>query len=263
MVARPHDTRRTIKEVFMRIRSGALTILLAIPCALSAQRIRLPRVGRRPTPPPAALPPEVPEVNRALALQRSRWSAEGYGMVTSIQVPQPGNSVSTYATLGTGTHADYRYTDHWSASVDMTLASMNSPAILGTAEVGTRFAPLALDADVRPFFDVRAAYIYMYDLYSQPLVIAGNNTTTPLYAEQSRYSRGGGGIVGTGFEYTLTNSLSLSTELLAFRNHLTTYRTSGPGTVPTGSGFNMTSYRYVLGFKYNRAHNLAHLADRK
>lgn len=234
----------------MRTRAVVLTILLALPGALAAQRIPLPRIGRRPTPQPAPLPPEAPPVAKALAYHRSRWSTEGYGMVSMLQVPDAtSGALMTYTTMGTGTHADYRYRDHFSATLDLTLSPIGSPAVAGTFEAGSRYSPLPFDSEVRPYFDVRAGYVYLYDTFSSSYYGGGN---TPLYSDFGRYSRGFGGLVGTGFEYTLTNSLALTTGISAMRSRMTTYRLTGPGSLPAGSSFFSTTYRYTLGFKYNR-----------
>jgi hypothetical protein len=72
------------------------------------------------------------------------------------------------------------------------------------------------------------------------------------FAEEARFSRGLGSVAGAGFEYSITRSLSLTTELSAMRNRMTTYRLTGPVAIPTGgSTYWMTLFRYTLGFKYN------------
>jgi hypothetical protein len=109
-----------------------------------------------------------------------------------------------------------------------------------------------MDQALRPFFDVRAAYMHMYDLYAIP--IAGSVSGRGLnhqFVQEARYSRGFGSVVGAGLEYSLTRSLSLTTALTAMRNRMTTYRLSGPANVPNGSTYWMTSFRYSLGLKFN------------
>src|SRR4029079_10145270 len=112
---------------------------------LSAQRIRLPRGGRGATPQPAPLPPEAGPVTRALAYRRSRWSAEAYSLISSLEVPAAAGGVTRYTAPGSAPRADYRYTDHLSATVDMTSSLPFSSTNAQTAEVGTRYSPLAWD----------------------------------------------------------------------------------------------------------------------
>jgi hypothetical protein len=239
----------------MRTRAVLLTALISLPCVLDAQGgVRLPRGGSsgRGAPPTAApLPPTAPEIAHALAYKRSRWSAEGYTLVSAVQVPTSTGS-SNYTSFGTGTRADYRYTDRLSATLDLTYSPIGGSSTTETAEVGTRFKPLAADQVVRPFVDVRALYLHMHDTYSIPgssVPIGGPNQQLN---ELGRYSRGMGGIVGTGFEYSLTNSFALTTEVAALRNRMSTYRLSGAPTVPaTGAAYWMTTYRLTLGLRYN------------
>lgn len=236
----------------MRSRALVLIALLTLPAGLTAQRIRLPRGGRGAVPQPAPLPPEAGPVTRALAYRRSRWSAEGYSLISSLQVPAAAGGVSRYTIPGTGTRADYRYTEHLSATVDMTASLPFSPTNAQTAEVGSRYSPLAWDHQLRPFFDVRAAYMRMYDMYAMPStasIVAG--APDQQFIEGGRYSRGFGGVGGAGFEYSLTRSLALTTELSAMRSRMTTYRFTGPATIPNGNTYWMTSFRYILGLKFN------------
>lgn len=236
----------------MRSRTLIMIALLTLPSTLTAQRIRLPRGGRGATPQPAPLPPEAGPVTRALAYKRSRWSVEGYSLISSLQVPAAGGGVTRYTTPGGGTRADYRYTERLSATVDMTASLPGSPTTAETAEIGTRYSPLAWDRQLRPFVDVRAAYMRMYDMYAMPTpasIIAG--ASDQQFVEGGRYSRGFGSVAGAGFEYSLTRSLALTTELSAMRSRMTMYRFSGPATIPSDSRYWMTSFRYVLGLKFN------------
>jgi hypothetical protein len=236
----------------MRIRTFALIALLALPTASSAQRIRLPRGGRGATPQPAPLPPEAGPVSRALAYKRSRWSAEGYTLITSLQLPSVGGGVTRYTTPGAGTRADYRYTERWSATVDLTASLPGTPTTAETAEVGTRFSPLPWDRDLRPFFDVRVAYVHAYDAFSTQTaasIVAG--APGRQFVEGTRYSRGLGSVGGLGLEYSLTPSFALTTEFSALRSRMSTYRSAGPAIIPSGSNFWMTSFRYTLGLKFN------------
>ena len=132
------------------------------------------------------------------------------------------------------------------------MSALGSPVTTETAEIGTRFRPGPMDQAVRPFLDVRAAYMHMYDLYAMP--IAGSASGGGLnhgFIQEARYSRGLGSVVGAGLEYSLTRSLSLTTELTAMRNRMMTYRLIGPANVPNGSTYWMTTFRYSLGLKFN------------
>jgi len=57
-------------------------------------------------------------------------------------------------------------------------------------------------------------------------------------------------------EVALTNTMALSTGISAMRNRMTVYRVSSPETLPTGSGYWMTSYRFMVGLRYNWIHTL-------
>jgi len=245
----------------MRNRALVLTALLIAPAALSAQ-IRLPR-GTRSAPPTAApLPPEAPIVAKALAYKRSRWSAEAYTLVTTFQVPEGAGSAS-YTSFGSGTRADYRLSDHFAATVDMTASALGSPSISETAELGTRFRPGSLEQRLRTYVDARAQFVHLYDTpnFAAPTgaIIGGVGGTTQFVAGQ-RYSRGFGGIAGAGFEFSFTNSLALTSEILAMRDRMSMYRLENPTTVPLASHYWMTSFRYTIGFRYNRTSAL-HLAQ--
>lgn len=236
----------------MRTRALVVIALLALPAILDAQRLPRPRIGRGTPPQAAPLPPEAPTVARALAYKRSRWSGEAYSLITSVQIPTADGGSASYANFGAGTHGDYRYTDRFSATVDLTVSALGSPVTTETAEIGTRFRPAPMDQALRPFFDVRAAYMHMYDLYAMPIAssVSGGGLNHQ-FVQEARYSRGFGSVAGAGLEYSLTRSLSLTTELTAMRNRMTTYRLSGPANVPNGSTYWMTSFRYSLGLKFN------------
>ena len=91
--------------------------------------------------------------------------------------------------------------------------------------------------------------------------LPSDQTGAPDY-EISRYGHGVGVIAGAGFEYALTNSFALSTELSAVRGSLTAYNTNNTAGIPIGSGYWMTSYRLNLGLKYN-ATRLANLKQHR
>jgi len=177
-------------------------------------------------------------------------------MVSSMMVPTGVGTLSRYSTLGSGTHADYRVSDRSSATVDLTYSPLGGP-ILTTAEIGGRYKPLGLDAEIRPYLDLRGAYLRMYDVYSAPLEAGsvidpvGNSSQ---FAQEARYSRGVGAVAGGGFEYTLTNTIALSTGIAAMRTNMVAFSQSGPANIATGTRFWMTSVRYLFGITYNPGH---------
>jgi hypothetical protein len=229
----------------MRTRASSLLVLLALPAALSAQILRTPR---RPTmPEPAPLPPTGGPVARALDVQRSRWSGEAYSLFSAVRVPA-GSGVANYASFGGGTHAGYRISDGFTGTADVTTSQFGSPISSSTIELGTRFMPMPFAVDIRPFIDVRATYLWLSDNYA----VGPGQSAAADYAI-TRYGRGLGAVAGGGFEYSLTNSFALSTELSALRGQMTTYGTDNPAGIPTGSAYWLTSYRFSIGLKYSAA----------
>jgi hypothetical protein len=113
-----------------------------------------------------------------------------------------------------------------------------------TGEVGGRFLAMPFGEQVRPFVDLRAAYVHLSDTYEIP----GNQFG---FNEVTRYARGFGGITGAGFEYSLTNSFAFMTEFAALRARMTAYRSSTPTAIPDRTGYWMTSYRLAFGLRYN------------
>jgi hypothetical protein len=236
---------------------AALVTLPALPSGLSSQGLRLPHIGRRTAPLPAPLPPEMPLVSRSLAYKRLRWTAEGYSMMSSVRIPLSGVGMTSYSTFGTGTHAAYNYTDHFSATVDMSASFAGSPVVTQAIEVGTRYSPFTWDHSVRPFFDLRGGFLRLYDTYALPAgspLVTGE--TPDEAALESFYSRGFGSVGGVGTEFTLTRSLALSTEISATRMSMRTYQRQGPTGLPAGEGYRMTAFRYSLGFKYSPVRTL-------
>jgi hypothetical protein len=235
----------------MRTRLVSLAVMLALPAALSAQIIRAPR--RPTTPGPVALPPTGGAVAQVLELHRSRWSSEAYSLFSDVRVPA-GGGTANYATFGAGTHGGYRISDRFTGTADVTTSQFGSPMSNSTMEVGTRFMPIPFDADIRPFVDVRGSYMWLEDNFALP---TGQSAAADYSV--SRFGHGFGGIMGGGFEYSLTNSFALSTELSAIRGRMTTYNTNNTAGIPIGSGYWMTSYRLTLGLKYS-ATRVAHMA---
>ncbi|MGH7618055.1 MAG: hypothetical protein ACREPM_12570, partial [Gemmatimonadaceae bacterium] len=174
--------------------------------------------------------------------------------VSSVQAPSPSGGTTSFTTWGAGTHGDYWFSNRFSGTIDMTASAAGSPAITVTGEAGMRFSPLALSEDyrgLRPFFDLRALYMNSYDTFASPL--ASPTSGYNAQAGGSRYSRGLGGVGGTGVELPITSSIALTTEVTALRNRMTTYKLTSPTSLPVGSGYWMTSFRYAIGFKYRPA----------
>jgi hypothetical protein len=233
----------------MRTRAFLVIALFTLPIGLSGQGIRLPRGGRGTQ--PATLPPEIPAVARSLEMKRSRWSGEAYTMFSGIQVATTSGGSASYTGAGTGARGDYRFAEHFSATLDMTVSFLGTFATTETGEVGTRYSPVSRGQILRPYFDIRAAYTHMNDTYVIP-----TGGLQPVGGPNSQYTTGGyghgfGAVAGAGFEYSVTNTLAVTTELLAVRSNMTTSRLTRSANTPANVGFRMNSLRYVLGLKYN------------
>lgn len=243
----------------MRTRLLLLAALVSVPAALTAQ------IGRRgggiatgagqPPLPGTPLPPQAPIVNQALSYHRSRWSAEGYTLISSFTTVDPTGGRSQSNAFGSGTHADYRVTDHWSGTADLTAAFLGGSVTAQTAEVGTRFRPMPYNTNVRPYLDLRGVYTHIHDTFFLPT----NSASTPLVgpgvvsSDVGRYSRGVGGMMGAGLDYTLTPTLALTTEFSAGRHRMDTYSLTGMMPVAGKNAYWMNVYRYTLGLRYNAA----------
>lgn len=235
----------------MRTRTLSLLALFAVLAFPGLSSAQVPRMPRRPTvTAPAPLPPTAGPIARSLEVHRSRWSGEAYSLFSNVRMPA-GSGVANYATFGGGTHGGYRFGDRITGTMDLTTSQFGGPVQSSTAEVGTRFMPRPADTEIRPFFDLRAAYMWMSDSFSLP----GDQFGADYSA--TRYARGLGAIAGAGFEYSLTNSFALSTELSALRGRMTAYRMDAAAGVPLGEQYWMTSYRLTLGLKYSATRSRA------
>jgi hypothetical protein len=241
----------------MRTRVVAVVALLSLPCALSAQIIRIPPSALTPAD-PAPLPPTISEVARVLAYKhgeiarvlaykRAPWSFEGSAMMSAIQVPTAAGPTVNYSAFGTGTHADYRISDRFAATGDMTVSALGGPE-METAEVGARFRPLPPGMQITPFFDLRGGYTRLADSYSIPLGAVGIGGAT-AYSDGQRYSGGFGAVAGAGIDAFISGSWGFTAEMLAVRSAMTTYAMSG-GDIPSRSRYGMTSFRFAVGLKY-------------
>jgi hypothetical protein len=232
----------------MRTRVVSSIVLLSLPVVMSAQ-VRRPRVGRNPTPTAAPLPPTNGKIAQTLEYQRSKWSAQGYSLISNVRLPNAAGA-SSATIMGTGTQGGYRLNDHFAGTVDVTTSIFGSALNSQTAEVGTRFSPGTFEQEVRGFVDVRGSYMHISDNYN---VSNDQFSSTSDYAT-TRYARGVGGVVGAGFAYALTNSFALSTELSALRSRMTAYRSTGPAAIPNTGNYWMTQIRLTVGLNYSATH---------
>jgi hypothetical protein len=232
----------------MRIRT-VVVLALVLPSLLDAQGRRPRTGGARPgRPVPLGAQPEV--IARANAMQRSRYSVETYPLISRVLAPGFSTGpVSSWTSFGTGTRLDYRLTRYLSGTVDLTSSFVGGPAITETAEVGLRLGPQYWEHRLRPFADARFGFEHASDNYSMPTEL-GIGPASPM-ASGSRYSRGFGGIVGVGAEYSLTNTFALTTGVSAMRSNMTAYHFSGISVPSGGDDFRMTTYRFTVGLKYN------------
>jgi hypothetical protein len=222
--------------------------LLLLPNDSSAQRMRLPG-ARRPR--PAELPPQAPGVAREMQYVRLPLSFESYPLVSRIEASGfMGDGVSSsWTSFGMGTRADYRVSRFLSATLDMTSSFNGGPMVMETAELGARMRPDRNERRLYPFVDARVGYAYAYHSYYRPIgdVIDGSNALPLGYG--SRFSHGLGAVGGAGMEIAITTRFSMTTAASIMRNHMTAQ--GFQGNRPTRDRFWMTSYRYMLGVRYN------------
>jgi opacity protein-like surface antigen len=253
----------------MRIRPVAAAALLLLPSIAEAQA-RLPHpttTGRRPTVPvPASAQP--PEIARALAYTRSRYSLETYPLISRISSPgfSATSPSSTWTTFGTGTRLDWRLTQYVSWTFDVTASYLGGSANTETAELGLRLRPEVWEHRVRPFADVRVGYEHVGEFNSQPLELGMGPASS--VSGTSRYSRGFGALAGAGVEYALTNTFALTSAVSALRSNLVAYRYTGVSVPNRGDNFTMMSYRLAVGLKWNpvykvRSESETNLINRK
>lgn len=239
----------------MRIGTAIAIATLLLPCTLSAQLIPMP--GRRHHPAsPQPMPPEPAPIARQLQYTRLRFSVETYPLLSVIQSSGfASGGASTWAALGAGTRIEYRVSRFASATFDVTTSVLGGPIDLSSAELGTRIGRARTERRLEPFADLRVGYAsassrelgsYMDDPLGYPI---------PHGTYGSRYSSGWGAVAGAGVEYGVTNTLSLTTELLATHSSMSTHDVLSP-TAPQSYG--LTSVRYVLGLRYNPIRMVTH-----
>lgn len=186
-----------------------------------------------------------------MAYTRLRLSVETYPFVSVAQAPGfiAEGIVSRWTSFGMGTRTSYRIKPFLAATMDVMSSFIGGPMTSETAELGLRLGPDSWSHKVHPFLDARVGYMHAYDSYLRPI---DNSFAFPTQQglRGSRYSQGMGGVVGAGVDFSLTQSLSLTTATSVMRNHMTAYRYSGALMTADGNYW-ITSYRYTLGVKYN------------
>jgi hypothetical protein len=235
----------------MRTRAVVAIALLLLPVGLSAQR--LPRIGRRGPAQPAPLGPQPPEIARQLAYTRSHISVESYPLISYSQSPGVNGDVfAKHTSFGGGTRADYRVARRLSVTLDMTSSLPNGSTKAETAELGLRLRPERNDRKVYPFVDVRGGFVHTYDSYLRPFDVIDGSGASSRGGYGARSSQGFGGVGGVGMEYALTTRFSLTTAASVLRSGMTAYRASG--VAPTNGHYALTSYRFMVGLRYNPVH---------
>ncbi len=228
----------------------AVASLIVLPQALAAQRVAPVPGIRRGTPNPPSRQPE--PIARAMAYQRSRWAFETYPIASYVSAPgiAGGGSIPHWASLGTGTRAEYRSTSSLTTTVDMTTSLLGGPAFTETMEVGARYRPSTWESALRPYVDVRAAFQRSGGNYSLPIDGSTPFGSPPLGATGMQYSRGFGGVAGAGVEYCIARSFALTTGMSVLRSQMSTYHFTGT-SFPSDGNFMMTTYRLTLGLRFN------------
>jgi len=240
----------------MRVGTVLAIASLLVPAGLSAQT-PLPMPGRRQHPAaPQPMPPEAGPIARELSYTRMKFSFETYPQVSFIQSSGFANGGSSmWAALGAGSRVEYRFSRVMSGTLDLTSTVLGGPIDLTTAELGTRIGRARTERRWEPFADVRVGYAaassrevgsYMNDPVGYPI---------PHGAYGSRYSSGWGAVAGAGVEYGVTNTLSLTSELLATHSRMSAHDVLARTAQPD---YTLTAMRVVLGLRYNPVRMVAH-----
>jgi len=246
----------------MRIRTLAVIALMAIPVALSAQR--MPRGAGAKRPGRAEMPEKQPRVvGQALAYTRSRVSFDAYPMISYFRAPgmlTPGH-LASWTSGGMASHVDYRIKPRVSASLDMMSTIIGGTPLTASVELGTRFKrnDWAFANRVNPFLDLRGGFTYAYNTYTAPASIVAPGPSSS-FSSGGRYSQGFGASVGAGIETFLTQNWSLLTAGGLARYQMKTYKVSNGPMMPDGS-FPLTSLRLMIGLRYNAVTMISQLAN--
>ena len=232
----------------MRARIGVAIVSLLLPAALSAQRIPI-GIGHRGPGHPEPIPPQPAPIANDIAYHRLRLAVESYPMVSYFAAPSfaTNGRASSWASVGTGTHAEYRLTSIMAASLDGTSSFYGGPELVETVELGMRFRPeLKESARISPYIDGRVGYIAAYTRGLGANDFVFNDPFAGSFGPAS-YSHGFGAMAGAGFDYSLSLRWSLMTSALIMQSRMTAQDLQGPVTRP----FTLTSLRYTLGLRFN------------
>lgn len=239
----------------MRVQS-LVTIALLLPVVADAQRRTGTRIGGRPAP-AAPLPPQAPVIANEMRYVRLPISAESYTFISYIQSPTAANALTEWGTLGVATRLDYRFSQHFSATGDITQSLFGGPVVTGTFELGSRFHLVRRDSEsrTRPYLDARAGYMYSYESY---LFSPDPTAVSPSAFRATRTGNGVGIVAGAGSEYSVSRTLSLTTGMWGTRSRLNAARTSGFQPTPAiRESYYVTTYRLALGLKWNPVRRVA------
>jgi hypothetical protein len=233
----------------MRIRIAVASVLLLLPAALSAQRIPLPGIGRGPTR-PQPLPPQPGPIAQELAYKRLPISVESYPFVSFINAPGIASNglISSWTSIGAGARLDYRFNRFVSGTLDLTSSYWGGPAVVQTAELGTRFHRERTESKWYPYADLRLGYV---SAYNRNLGAFDNVFVDPAtqggYGVQ--YSHGFAGIAGLGTEYAISRMFSLTTGFSVMNGRMSTHDLRSGQYADRA--FPMTSVRYTIGLNFN------------
>lgn len=239
----------------MRIRALVAVAVLILPAASEAQRIPIP-TRRGPTR-PAPLPPQPPTITRELAYRRLPYSIETYPLISRFVSPgfMGANGTPSWTSGGFGTHADLKMTPVVSLTLDITSSFLGGPIASQTAEFGTRLRPRYSESRLYPYVDARIGYVYAYHNQFRPFYDPYMAPMTDGFGYVGRYSQGIGGIVGGGLDFALTRRFFVSTGAAVTRSHM--WAQGFQYVTPDRNTFGLTSYRFVLGVRYNPVRLLA------
>jgi hypothetical protein len=224
----------------MRARSILVVALLAVPLAAEAQRVPVPRIRDRGPARPAPMPPVPRPIAREMVYVRLPYSVESYPLVSYFNAP----GLNSWTAGGAGTRVDYRLGRRVSLTLDLTSSFVGGPAVTQTAEIGTRIRPEPSDRKWHPFLDLRAGYLNVHDRATRPYDFVDPSSASSY----SRMNHGLGAVAGTGVEYSLTRSMSLTTAGSVFRTTLAPLYGSER---PISGRYTMTAIRYSVGLRYN------------
>jgi hypothetical protein len=233
----------------MRIRTALVAAALLLPSVASAQ-LRTPRVGGRHPGEPIPLGTQPEAIARSQALIRSRYSVEAYPLISRVEAGgfASGAPTTRWTSFGSGARLDWRQTQYLSWTLDLTASYLGGLAVTETAEIGARIRSERWDHRVRPFADLRVGFEHVSQSSSGRDL--GIGSASDLNSAV-RYGRGFGAVAGTGVEVFLTNTMALTTGLSAMRSNMTAYRFSGMSVPTAESNYRMTTYRLMVGLRYN------------